>query len=163
MKINPLDFKVQPVTKENWNQFVELFGHRGACANCWCMYYRLSKSDFNSGKLNNGNKDLMREIVWNGKPAGLLGFLKEKPVAWCAFAPREDFIKLEKSRVHKRIDDKMVWSIPCFFIHKEYRNYGISAFSFRVLLNMQKEKTLKSLKSIQQFLLRKDFRIHLPG
>jgi hypothetical protein len=35
--------------------------------------------------------------------------------------PREDFIKLENSRVHKRIDNNIVWSIPCFFIHKDFR------------------------------------------
>jgi GNAT superfamily N-acetyltransferase len=147
MKIDPEDFKVQPVTKDNWNQFVELFGERGACANCWCMYYRLSKADFNSGKLNNGNKNSMQAIILNGKPAGLLGYLKEKPVAWCAFAPREDFIKLEKSRVHKRIDDKMVWSIPCFFIHKEYRNSGISGLLLQRAIEYAKSKEIKIIEA----------------
>jgi GNAT superfamily N-acetyltransferase len=147
MKIDPEDFKVQPVTKDNWNQFVELFGERGACANCWCMYYRLSKADFNSGKLNNGNKNSMQAIILNGKPAGLLGYLKEKPVAWCAFAPREDFIKLEKSRVHKRIDNKMVWSIPCFFIHKEYRNSGISGLLLQRAIEYAKSKAIKIIEA----------------
>jgi GNAT superfamily N-acetyltransferase len=147
MKIDPKVFKVQPVTKDNWNQFVELFGERGACANCWCMYYRLSKTDFNSGKLNNGNKNSMQAIIWNGKPAGLLGIFNEKPVAWCAFAPREDFIKLEKSRVHKRIDNKMVWSIPCFFIHKEYRNSGISGLLLQSAIEYAKSKEIKIIEA----------------
>jgi GNAT superfamily N-acetyltransferase len=147
MKIDPKVFKVQPVTKDNWNQFVELFGERGACANCWCMYYRLSKTDFNSGKLNNGNKNSMQAIIWNGKPAGLLGIFNEKPVAWCAFAPREDFIKLEKSRVHKRIDDKMVWSIPCFFIHKDYRNSGISGLLLQGAIEYAKSKEIKIIEA----------------
>lgn len=147
MKIDPKVFKVQPVTKDNWNQFVELFGERGACANCWCMYYRLSKTDFNSGKLNNGNKNSMQAIIWNGKPAGLLGYFNEKPVAWCALAPREDFIKLEKSRVHKRIDDKMVWSIPCFFIHKDYRNSGISGLLLQGAIEYAKSKEIKIIEA----------------
>ena len=109
----------EPLTKNNWGKFVMLFGDRGACGNCWCMYYRLSKSDYQEGKADDGNKMAMKEIVWANKPAGILGFYQEQPIAWCAFAPREDFIKLEKSRVHKRIDDKMVWSIPCFFVDKE--------------------------------------------
>lgn len=147
MKTAPLNFKVQLLTKNNWNQFVELFGDRGACANCWCMYYRLSKADFHTGKTDNRNKNLMKELIWNGKPAGLLGFLNEKPVAWCAFAPREDFIKLEKSRVHKRIDDKKVWSIPCFFIHKEYRKSGISGFLLQGAIEYAKIEGIKIIEA----------------
>ena len=82
------------------------------------MYYRLSRSDFHEGKADDGNKNAMKEIVWENKPSGILAFYEGDPIAWCAFAPREDFIKLEKSRVHKRIDNKKVWSIPCFFIAK---------------------------------------------
>jgi GNAT superfamily N-acetyltransferase len=35
-------------------------------------------------------------------------------------------MRLEKSRVHKRIDSKKVWSIPCFFIDKNVRRNGVS-------------------------------------
>ncbi len=91
------------------------------------MYYRLKKSDFLEGKIGDGNKNAMKEIVWEGRPAGILGIYEGQAIAWCAFAPREDFVKLENSRVHKRIDDEAVWSIPCFFIHKDFRRHGVSA------------------------------------
>ncbi len=93
---NQLTF--EPLTKQNWNKFVQLFGTKGACGNCWCMYYRLSKSDFLKGKLDNGNKHAMKNIVWKNKPTGILAFYEGQAIAWCAFAPREDFIKLENSR-----------------------------------------------------------------
>ena len=98
----------EPLTQKNWGQFVELFGTKGACGNCWCMYYRRSKSDFQEGKINNGNRDAMKQLVWDSRPTGILAFYEEKAIAWCAFAPREDFSKLENSRVHKRIDDESV-------------------------------------------------------
>ena len=112
--------KFEPLTKRNWNQFVQLFGDKGACGNCWCMYYRLKGNEFTEGKINNGNKNAMKEIVWAGQPTGILAFHDDVPIAWCAFAPREDFMKLANSRVHKTIDDKLVWSIPCTFIGKNY-------------------------------------------
>jgi GNAT superfamily N-acetyltransferase len=90
------------------------------------MYYRLSKTDFQEGKIDAGNKRSIKDLVWNEKPIGLIGLIDGQPVAWCAFAPREDFIKLEKSRVHKRIDNNEVWSIPCIFIDKHFRRCGIS-------------------------------------
>lgn len=58
--------KFEPLTKSNWSQFVQLFGDKGACGNCWCMYYRLKKNAFDEGKVNDGNKDAMKELVWAG-------------------------------------------------------------------------------------------------
>lgn len=28
----------EPLTQKNWNKFVELFGNKGACGNCWTFY-----------------------------------------------------------------------------------------------------------------------------
>jgi len=40
-------------------------------------------------------------------------------------APREDFGSLNRSRVLKPVDEKPVWSIVCFFIHKDHRDERI--------------------------------------
>jgi len=137
----------EQLTRKNWGQFVELFGNKGACGNCWCMYYRLPKSIFNEGKIDDGNKDAMKKIVWEDKPAGILGFYDGLPIAWCAFAPREDFIKLEKSRVHKPIDDKKVWSIPCFFIDKKFRRLGVSVALLKGVIRYAGENGIKIIEA----------------
>src|SRR6188768_3544202 len=95
---NKLSFpiKLEPVTKQNWNKFVELFGNKGACGNCWCMYFRLNQKTFEAGKIDNGNKNAMKALVWANQPVGLLALHEDQPIAWCAFAPREDFSKLER-------------------------------------------------------------------
>lgn len=143
--LNQLTF--EPLTKKNWNQFVQLFGDKGACGNCWCMYYRLIKSDFQEGKADEGNKTAMKEIVWDSKPAGILGLYEGHAIAWCAFAPREDFIKLERSRVHKRIDDMIVWSIPCFFIDKNFRRHGVSVALLKGVIQYAKENGIKIIEA----------------
>ena len=137
----------EPLEKKNWNKFVQLFGAKGACGNCWCMYYRLGKSAFEEGKADDGNKTAMKNIVWANKPAGLLGIYEGQAIAWCAFAPREDFIKLENSRVHKRIDNNIVWSIPCFFIHKDFRRYGISVELLKGVINYAKKHRVKIIEA----------------
>ncbi len=146
-KNSKVKFEVEPVTKKNWDMFVTLFGDKGACGNCWCMYYRLSKSDFIAGKDKNGNKQAMKKIVWSDKPAGLLGLLEGNPVAWCAFAPRKDFIKLEKSRVHKRIDNQEVWSIPCLFINKRFRRSGISVLLLKGVIAYAKKNDIRIIEA----------------
>jgi hypothetical protein len=34
MQNSKLKFEIEPVTRMNWNMFVELFGEKGACGNC---------------------------------------------------------------------------------------------------------------------------------
>jgi GNAT superfamily N-acetyltransferase len=138
---------IEPLTKSNWNKFVKLSGDNGACGNCWCMYYRLSNADFKEGKVEEANKRAIKEIVWKGKPTGLLGLLEGQAIAWCAFAPREDFIRLENSRVHKRIDDKAVWSMPCFFIDKSFRKSGVSLQLLKGAVKYAKENGVKILEA----------------
>jgi hypothetical protein len=137
----------EPLTKNNWNKFVLLFGERGACGNCWCMYYRLRKTVYQEGKEGDGNKTAMKEIVWGGKPAGILGLYEGQAIAWCAFAPREDFVKLENSRVHKRIDNKIVWSIPCFFIGKNFRMHGVSVALLKGVIGYARENGIKIIEA----------------
>ncbi len=137
----------EPLTKNNWNKFIDLFGDKGACGNCWCMLYRLNKKDFDEGKLNEGNKNGMKKQVWKNRPTGILAIYNELPIAWCAFAPREDFLKLEKSRVHKRIDDKLVWSIPCTFIARKFRRKGVSVELLKGVIKYAREKGIKIIEA----------------
>ncbi|MBK7787320.1 MAG: GNAT family N-acetyltransferase [Saprospiraceae bacterium] len=137
----------EPLSKDNWNKFVQLFGDKGACGNCWCMFNRLKKSDFDEGKLDGGNRMAMKNLVWENKPTGILGFYEDQAIAWCAFAPREDFVKLEKSRVHKRIDNNTVWSIPCFFIDKKFRRKGVSVEMLKGVINYAKINGVKIIEA----------------
>jgi len=139
--------RFEPLTKANWNKFTELFGSKGACGNCWCMFFRLSKTDFEEGKVNDGNKNAMKQLVWDGEPVGLLGFYEDVPVAWCAFAPRSHFSKLQRSRVHRPIDDQPVWSVPCTFIAKEFRRRGVSVALLDGLVKYAREAGIKIVEA----------------
>lgn len=118
-------FKFYPVTKINWKDFENLFGEKGACAGCWCMYWRMRRKDYDLQR-GSGTKKKMKNLVNNGTVPGIIVYDNNKPVGWCSVAPREDFPVLENSRVLKRIDEKPVWSIVCFFIQKEFRKKGLS-------------------------------------
>jgi GNAT superfamily N-acetyltransferase len=118
-------YKFYPVTKENWKDFENLFGDKGACAGCWCMYWRLKQSVLDAQK-GNGNKRAMKKIISSGNIPGILAYVEGEPIGWCSVAPREEFIRLDNSRILKPVDEKSVWSVVCFFIHKDYRKQGLS-------------------------------------
>ncbi|MEO8146468.1 MAG: GNAT family N-acetyltransferase [Bacteroidia bacterium] len=136
----------EPLTKKTWSAFENLFGEKGACGGCWCMYDRIKKTDFAEGKYES-NKQSFKEIVWSGKPTGLLAFYEDEAIAWCSLAPRENFMRIENSRVHKRIDDKPVWSMTCFFIKKEFRNCGLSTALIESTKKYAKQNKIKFLEA----------------
>jgi GNAT superfamily N-acetyltransferase len=135
------------LTKANWNKFTALFGERGACGQCWCMSYRLSKTDFEEGKHDSINKDRMKKLVWQSKPAGILAMYEGEAIGWCALAPREDFVKLARSRVHKPIDQLPVWSIPCFFVDKAFRRQGVSVELLKAAVRLAAEEEIEVLEA----------------
>jgi GNAT superfamily N-acetyltransferase len=136
-----------PLSRKNWDRFVELFGERGACGGCWCMYFRLQTKDFRAGTKNGVNKERISEIVSENKPAGILAFDGDEAVAWAALAPRKDFIRFERSRVHKPIDDKEVWSIPCLFVDKKYRKQGVSLQLLKGVTEYARKNNIATLEA----------------
>jgi GNAT superfamily N-acetyltransferase len=120
-----ISLEFHPVTRERWTDFEELFGEKGAYGGCWCMWWRLKKRDFDAQK-GEGNRNAMKEIVASGRVPGILAYYEELPVGWCSVAPREEFIRLEGSKILKPVDHQPVWSIMCLFVAKKYRRRGVS-------------------------------------
>jgi len=114
-----------PLTSERWADLENLFGKRGACGGCWCMWWRLKRSDFMRQR-GNENRLALKKIVDSGEVPGILAYADEEPVGWCAVAPREVYPALERSRVLKRVDDKPIWSVVCFFVAKPFRGKGLT-------------------------------------
>jgi GNAT superfamily N-acetyltransferase len=114
-----------PLTPEIWSDFEKLFGPRGACCGCWCMYWRLSRTQFNEqqGDLNHRN---IKALVDSGNIPGILAYSDGEPVGWCSIAPREEFTTLARSRVLKPVDALPVWSVVCFFVSRHQRRKGLT-------------------------------------
>ena len=138
--------KFESLTAANWKRFEILMGEKGGCGNCWCMYFRLPYKEFQENKPD-GNKKQIKQLVNKGLPQGLIASVDGEPVGWIALAPREDYMKLENSRVFKRIDDKPVWSITCFFIKKGFRHKGLSQQLIRGAIDFAKKKKIKTLEA----------------
>ncbi|NOZ63219.1 MAG: GNAT family N-acetyltransferase [Calditrichaeota bacterium] len=115
-----------PLTPERWDDFLQLFGPRGACGGCFCMWWRLSAREFENQK-GDGNREAMKQLVFSGIQPGILLYIENKAIGWCSLGPRDHFPRLQRSRILKPIDNLPVWSIVCFFIHKNYRRKGMSS------------------------------------
>jgi GNAT superfamily N-acetyltransferase len=124
MKLTENQLIFKPVTTNEWPDLQKLFGPNGADGGCWCMWWRIKRSEFDR---NHGepNRRAMEVIIRSGEVPGLLAYLKTEPIGWCSVAPREAFPVLDRSPVLKRVDDQPVWSIVCFYIARKYRRSGL--------------------------------------
>jgi GNAT superfamily N-acetyltransferase len=119
-------FVVRPLDSHTWPDLEDLFGLPGGSIvrGCWCMFYRRSgKSAGAAGSAD--NRAQLQALADEGRVPGLVGYLGDQPVGWISLGPRADYLKLQRSRVMKPVDDAEVWSIVCTYVAKAYRGQGL--------------------------------------
>lgn len=134
-----LNLEFHPLTSERWNDLEKLFSPRGACGGCWCMWWKLKRSEFLKQRGEEKRK-AFQKIVESGETPGILAYADDEPIGWCAVAPREAYPALERSRVLKRVDDKPVWSVVCFFVAKEFRGKGVASALLKAAVEHAKKR-----------------------
>ena len=140
------NLEIYPLDITRWKDFETLLGEKGGCGGCWCMSWRLKKSDFESNK-GIENKNAMKSLVDKNLVIGVLAYFDGIPIGWCAVAPRNVYVRLEKSRVLKRIDNEPVWSITCLYIEKTYRRRGVSTELVKGAINYCKINGAKIIEA----------------
>ena len=122
---------IRPVTPARWPDLEAIFYAKGCSVarGCWCMYYRRSGSQAQPKTCVSRaetNKAQLKALVEAGRPPGLIGYFGKVPVGWVSLGPREEYAKLARSPVMKRVDDQPVWSLICFVVPSQYRGRGVA-------------------------------------
>ena len=89
------------------------------------MYWRLTHAEFERRK-GAGSKRALKSLVSKKRVPGVIAYAGRTAIGWCSFGPRAEFVRLERSRILKPVDDEPVWSIVCLFVVKDYRKQGVS-------------------------------------
>ncbi len=114
-----------PLTSERFTDLAELFNEGGDPKWCWCMYFRTPGLDW-SNSTTEGNREGLRALAGRDLAPGLVGYRDGRAVGWVSLAPREDYGRLERSKLLARIDDTPVWSIVCFVVSRKSRGQGVA-------------------------------------
>lgn len=110
---------------ERWPDLERLFGERGACGGCWCMYWRHPASEYEAGK-GEVNRLRLKERIASEPPPGVIAYSADEAVGWCAVARRHEYERMKRSRILAPVDDRPVWSIVCFFVKPSHRGRGLT-------------------------------------
>lgn len=110
------------------------------------MWWRQTRAEYSrfSGEANKGT---MREIILSGRTPGLIAYVDGVPSGWVSVAPREEFPSLDRSRVAKRVDDRPVWSIVCFFIKVGYRRKGLTGALIQAALEYARQNGAQAVEA----------------
>jgi GNAT superfamily N-acetyltransferase len=110
------------------------------------MYWRLRGKDFSAATVAR-NRARLRDLAGGPLAPGLVAYRGDRAVGWCSLGPREDFERLERSRIIPRVDDQSVWSIVCFAVSKSARGEGVAAVLLEAATEWAGEQGAKILEA----------------
>jgi GNAT superfamily N-acetyltransferase len=99
-------------------------------SSCWCMHPRCTDAGIRAlpgeGGGSKRRRAAMLKLAERPVAPGLIAFEGEEPVGWIAIAPREELARVDASRATPRVDDLLVWVIPCITVLEAVRGKGIA-------------------------------------
>ena len=91
---------------------------------CWCLSYRIPSKQ-NLALRGTERGDLVKQLLAQDPPPGVLAYDGGEPVGWAAVHPRAD-TSFAGNRKIPHVDDLDVWSVWCIRVRPGHRGKGIS-------------------------------------
>jgi GNAT superfamily N-acetyltransferase len=115
--------EVRPAT--NFEDVKALVGPKRPDATvCWCLSY-LIPSKQNVALRGEERGELVRQLVAQDPPPGVLAYDGAEPVGWAAVHPRAD-TSFARNRKIPQVDAQDAWSVWCFRVRPGHRGTGIA-------------------------------------
>ena len=131
------ELRVVPANEATCEDLQQVFGTRGAGYRCQCQRYKLApKESFGSVPVEDRAFRLRQQTDCghpdSGETSGLVAYLGDEPVGWCAVEPRPAYVGLTRvfrvpweGRDEDRTDET-VWAVTCLFTRAGFRKRGVS-------------------------------------
>jgi GNAT superfamily N-acetyltransferase len=123
------ELEILPLTSERFADIATLFGEGGDPKWCWCSFFRVRNVDFRTAT-SEANRTVLERAVEvttaEGRAPGLVAYRGGEPIGWVSLGPRDDYPRLQHSKVLAPLDDTPVWSIVCFVVSRRARGQGVA-------------------------------------
>ncbi|HEY0746596.1 MAG TPA: GNAT family N-acetyltransferase [Steroidobacteraceae bacterium] len=133
---------IEPLTPSLWPALEDLFGKKGACNGCWCMYWRIGSAYKRQPAAKNRNA--FYQVVKRGPPPGLVAFDGDVAVGWCQLTPRGALPWLDRTWRLRPVDDVPVWALSCLYVRSAYRRQGVTSVLIEAALQAAKAPALEA-------------------
>jgi GNAT superfamily N-acetyltransferase len=151
------EISVVPANEASWEDLQTVFGTRGQASRCQCQRYKLRRREsFRSFPVEE-RAHRLRQQTDCGHPeadttSGLVAYLEDEPVGWCAVEPRtayEGLVRNNRVPWEGRTEDKTddtVWAVTCVFIRAGFRKRGISRALVRAAVDFARERGARAIE-----------------
>ena len=123
------ELEILPLTPDRLPDVAMLFGQGGDPRFCWCAWYRVRSVNFKTTTAD-ANRTVLQQatnsLAAEGRAPGLLAYRDGEPIGWVSLGPRDDYERLQHSKVLAPVDDRPVWSIICFVVARRARGQGVA-------------------------------------
>jgi GNAT superfamily N-acetyltransferase len=152
----PPGVRIVPADEAGWEDLQAVLGTRGDASRCQCQRYKMQpKESWASVGAEELAFRLRTQIDGDGesgRTSGLVAYLDDEPVGWCAVEPRTAYPRLLlKTRVPwegraEDKDDNSVWAVTCFVTRTGFRRRGISRALARAAVDFARERGARALE-----------------
>ena len=154
--------RIVPANEADWEDLRAVFGTTGDTGRCWCQRFRmLPKESWASEGPEELAARLRDQTACGDRKAratsGLVAYLDDEAVGWCAVAPRADHPRLLRDyRVPwlGRNEDKAdttVWAVTCFVTRVGYRRRGVSRALARAAVDFARTRGARAIEGYPDF------------
>jgi GNAT superfamily N-acetyltransferase len=124
------DIEIHPLTPDRLPDLAALFGQGGDPKSCWCAWFRLRGIQFHNSTGVTNRKVLEKAVettATDDRSPGLIAYRDGEAIGWVSLGPRDDYERLQHSKILAPIDHRPVWSIVCFVVGRKARGQGVAS------------------------------------
>ena len=148
---------IVPANEASWEDLQAVLGTRGDPSRCQCQRYKMQPGE---SWASVGAEELAFRLRTQtgcddpeaGATTGLLAYLGDEPVGWCAVEARSTYPRLLlKTRVpwEGRAEDKnddTVWAVTCFVTRTGFRRRGVSRALAHAAVDFARRRGARALE-----------------
>ncbi|MEO6509703.1 MAG: GNAT family N-acetyltransferase [Nocardioides sp.] len=132
------ELRIVPADQSSCEDLDVVYGGKASGYRCRCQRYKLFPGESFAGLGPDALAARQREqtrcgAADSGTTSGLVAYLDDEPVGWCAVEPRPAYHGLLRPtfRIHwegreEDKEDESVWAITCVFARAGYRKQGVA-------------------------------------
>lgn len=130
-----MELRIVPANEASCEDLNAIFGLRGYPARCRCQRFRTTGDEWWHNPIPEEERIFrLRQQTDCGYPesdatSGLVAYLEDEPVGWCAVDRRSEYIRLGQTPWKGRSEDEFdedVWAVTCFVVRAGYRGQGLT-------------------------------------
>jgi GNAT superfamily N-acetyltransferase len=149
---------IVPANQAACEDLQTVFGNRGSAAGCQCQRFKLApRESFGSFPVEERRLRLQAQTNCGqsgaGTTSGLVAYVGDEPVGWCAVEPRpayEGLLRVFRVPWDGRAEDKTdesVWAVTCVFARAGFRRRGIGYALAQASVAFARERGARALEA----------------